>query len=184
MNFRSIIRPVENFIFARRKPIPKGITQNYLELSNEDLGFLIHDTACESLDRAKGEYQSKVHLLPVPWRFAYTLGHLDLQVTNGGFHQFFTNAGGIFDSHLIDDARALGDASMIEVIQSAWDKYQEIDFSDQWENRGKSWDYFVKPYEEGRFEQQDATYYELVAKLSMAERIGLFARANFQRFTA
>jgi hypothetical protein len=94
-----------------------------LDVNDENLAIEALDCAAEALDTAKGRYQSKVHKLLKHWRMVYTLISLDSQVNNGGFHQFFTSTGGLFDSHLLEDIKILGIGDHVEVIKMAWDEY-------------------------------------------------------------
>jgi hypothetical protein len=85
---------------------------------------------------------------------------LNDQVNNGGFHQFFVNMGGAFDKHLADDILMIPNTSHRDIVQRAYDIYSKIDYQDQWDNRGKSWDYFTAPIKEGRFRDEDAAFYK------------------------
>lgn len=119
------------------------------------------EAAGESLNAAGGTFGSKVCYLPPRWRFVWTLLYLDGQVNNGGFHQFFTNSAGSFDDHLADDSSLLQHAEYREVIQRALRLYSGIDYSDQWDNLGKSWEKFASVYKEGRFKDEDSAYYKI-----------------------
>ena len=178
-NIRELL---EDFFYARRRPIPNGLKAAALYHDDEELCWAAHKEACEALDRARGSYGSKVKYLPPPWRQVYTLIALDADVLNGGFHQFFTNAGGQYDSHLMEDIDEFGLYGLTEIASRAFKKYSEIDYSDQWKNRGKSWDYFVQPYQEGRFDVEDQDYYRFFDTESLALRIGRHVRQHFDLF--
>lgn len=180
--FSRARRAFEDVVYARRMPVPNGLIQSSLSNNDEDLCWAAYTEACDSLDRAKGSYGSKVKHLPPHWRRIYTLVALDADVLNGGFHQFFTNAGGRYDSHLLQDVEALGEAGLTEIVRRAWKQYTGLDYSDQWKNRGKSWDYFVEPYKEGRFNTEDKDYYAFVDKESLAPHIGRQIREHFDLF--
>ena len=62
-----------------------------LELPDDELARAAFVEVDDSLARAGGEHNSKVHLLPPNWRFVYVMLKLNDQVNNGGFHQFFVN---------------------------------------------------------------------------------------------
>ena len=152
---------IKDFIWFWKKPIPPVLSASMFELGDSELGALALDMVGESLNRACGSYQSKVHLLPSCWRSVYVLHRLDAQVTNGGFHQFFTNSCGQFDLYLREDLDYLQDDQLKSIILSAFDAYKKIDYRDQWANIGKSWDYFSAPYKQGRFKAEDDAYYAL-----------------------
>ena len=183
MSLTNIRERLEDFFYARRRPIPNGLEVSVLSCDDEELCWLVHKEACEALERAKGSYGSKVTYLPLPWRQVYTLIALDADVLNGGFHQFFTNAGGQYDSHLREDIEEFGLYGLTEIVSRVFKKYSEIDYTDQWDNRGKSWDYFVQPYEEGRFAAEDQDYYRLFDKESLALRIGRHVRQHFDLYS-
>ena len=177
-------RAFEDVFYARRMPVPNGLGEAALSHNDEDLCWAAHTEARDSLYRAKGSYGSKVkHLLP-HWRRIYTLVALDADVLNGGFHQFFTNAGGRYDSHLLEDVEGFGQADLTEIVRRAWKEYTGVDYSDQWKNRGKSWDYFVEPYKEGRFKAEDKDYYAFVDKDWLAPHIGRHVREHFSLFAS
>lgn len=133
-----------------------------------------------ALKEARGSFQSKVHLLPPHWRMTYTLVRLDLEVKNGGFHQFFTNAGGIYDGFLLDDLNALGDTPYRGIIVAAFEEYRKLDYTGQWENRGKSWEYFTAAYKDGRFSEREKLYFQ--SEPSLVELIGKHIRRNFDQY--
>jgi hypothetical protein len=181
--FRQIRIQFETRFYARRVPNPIGISPDSLQKKDRELAWDAFNEASRSLNEAKGRYNSKAHLLPTHWRMIYTLLTLDSQVNNGGFHQFFTNTGGRFDEFLVDDLRSLGPTPFLQLVETAFDEYLGVDYSDQWENRGKSWDYFTTPYKEGRFRDQEKAYYKL--KPGLTELVGMHVRQNFsQNFAA
>src|SRR5262249_6797455 len=105
---------------------------------------------------------------------------LDGEVKNGGFHQFFTNASGDYDSCMAKDVKRLQNARFKRLISRAIDVYRDIDYSDQWKNLGKSWDYFVGPYREGRFATEDKEYYSIKPDLDVV--IGKHIRKHFHEY--
>ncbi len=117
------------------------------------------------LDAAGGPLYSKVRLLPDHWRAAYVLQYLNRQVENGGFHQFFTNSQGRFDSHLHLDVGFLGHPGYEAAIKDALQCYAGADYADQWENVGKSWEKFTAGYREGLFDDAERRFYALTPGL-------------------
>lgn len=172
----------EDIVFARRMPVPQGLAQSVLSKDDEELCWAAHAEVCDALDHARGSHGSKVKHLPPHWRRIYTLVALDADVLNGGFHQFFTNAGGRYDSHLLEDVESFGLVGLTEIVRSAWKQYTGIDYSEQWRNRGKSWDDFIEPYKEGRFAVEDKGYYAFVHKEWLTPHIGRHVRQNFDLF--
>jgi hypothetical protein len=179
--FRQIRIQFETWFYAKRPPVPIGISPGSLQKEDRELAWDAFNEARRSLNEAKGRYNSKVYLLPKRWRMIYTLLTLDSQVNNGGFHQFFTNAGGVFDEFLVDDLRSLGQTPFMQLVETAFDEYRGVDYRDQWENRGKSWDYFTAPYKEGRFRDQEKAYYKL--KPGLTELVGQHVRQNFTQYS-
>ncbi len=170
----------ESWIYANRKPLPSGIPFPGLTTTNEDLAMAASEEVSRALKEARGSFQSKVHLLPPHWRLTYTLVRLDLEVRNGGFHQFFTNAGGIYDGFLLDDLNALGDTPYRGIIAAAFEEYRKLDYTGQWENRGKSWEYFTAAYKDGRFSEREKLYFQ--SEPSLVELIGKHIRRNFDQY--
>lgn len=184
MKFLEKIRDsIDNVLFARRMPIPKPLDLTILLKDDEELCWAAHSEACEALKQARGSYSSKVRYLSEPWRMIYSLVALDCDVINGGFHQFFTNAGGIYDDHLINDVERFGQDQLTEIVRRAWAEYTGHDYTDQWANRGRSWERFAQPYNEGRFQQADRAYYEFVDEDSLAPYIGGYVREHFGCFS-
>jgi hypothetical protein len=182
--FDNIKDRYEDIIFAKRDPVVSPLKQEHFELNDEDLAWKAHSHAEESLEAAKGSYNSKVHRLPQPWRMIHTLVSLDMDVNNGGFHQFFTNAGGRYDSHIQQDVQYLGHTQLSDLFNSVWKEYAAIDYSDQWENRGKSWEYFTEAYKEGRWEEESMIYYrEVINRNSIMPVLGAFIRAHPLEYT-
>lgn len=161
-------------------PIVIGLTDEDLALNDEDLAWAAFNAAGDALNEAGGEFQSKVHLLPPHWRAVYTTLKMHSEVENGGFHQFFTNAGGVFDSHLLDDIAIFGHSGYTDVVSSVFQQYQEIGYEDQWANRGKSWDYFAAPYKEARFHNEDDAFYNMQPSAPIL--VSIFVRANFSKY--
>ncbi|MDP1563870.1 MAG: DUF4375 domain-containing protein [Pirellulaceae bacterium] len=170
----------ENWIYANRKPVPAGIPFPGLKTSDTDLAKIANEEVSRALKDARGSFNSKVHLLPPHWRMVYTLVRLDADVRNGGFHQYFTNAGGVYDAFLLDDLNTLGETPFRKVIAAAFQEYRGLDYTGQWENRGKSWEYFTAAYKDGRFREQEKMYYQI--KPSLVELVGSFIRRNFVMF--
>ncbi|MFT4711244.1 MAG: hypothetical protein ACJAZ8_002269 [Planctomycetota bacterium] len=108
---------------------------------------------------------SVVSLLPKPWRAVYVLQCLDMQVNNGGFHQFFTNGHGTYDPHLREDIESLDQSEYKAILLAAWEKYEQMDYREQWGNLGISWDRFTEGYKQFDFEAEDTAYYALTPDL-------------------
>ncbi len=170
----------ENWIYANRKPLPAGIPFPGLTTSDRDLAIAASDEVSRALKEARGSYHSKLHLVPPDWRLTYTLVRLDFEVANGGFHQFFTNAGGIYDSFLLEDLYALGETPFRRIITAAFEEYRKLDYRGQWENRGKSWEYFTAAYKDGRFREQEKLYFQIQPKL--LDFVGKHIRRNFEHY--
>lgn len=177
--FGNIKDRYEDIVFAKRDPVVEPLEQEDFALSDEDLAWKAHSRAMEALERARGTYNSKVHRLPPQWRMICTLVSLDMDVQNGGFHQFFTNAGGQYDPHIQQDVQYLDHPKLSELFGSVWTEYAGMDYSDQWDNRGKSWSYFTEPYKEGRWEEESMTYYRaIVNRDSIMPILGRFIRSH------
>lgn len=170
----------ENWIYANRKPVPVGIPFPGLNTSDRDLAMTVKKEANRSLKEARGPYDCKVHLLPPQWRMVFTLVTLDNEVCNGGFHQFFTNAGGIYDAFLLTDLIALGETPFRQIITAAFEEYRKLDYRSQWENRGKSWEFFTAAYKDGRFRAQEKIYFQ--TKPSLVDLVGKYIRRNFELY--
>ncbi len=170
----------ENWVYANRMPVPTGIAFPGLATTDEDLAMSASDEVTRALLEARGDYHSKVPMLPPHWRMAYTLVKLDLEVNNGGFHQFFTNAGGIYDQFLLEDLGTLGETPYRKIITAAFLDYQKLDYTGQWENRGKSWDYFTDGYKDGRFRRQEELFFQ--SKPSLVALVGKYVRRNFDQY--
>ena len=182
--FSNIKDRYEDIVFARREPVVAPLKQEHFELCDENLAWKAHSRVKESLEAAKGSYNSKVHRLTQPWRMIYTLVTLDMEVNNGGFHQFFTNAGGRYDSHIQQDVQFLDHSQLSRLFKSVWTEYAGIDYNDQWDNRGKSWSYFTQPYKEGRWEKETMIYYrEVISCDSIMPILGRFIRSNPSAYT-
>jgi hypothetical protein len=162
-------------------PTPK-LSVEALQLPDADLARSAFAEAEDSLAQAGGEYMSKVHLLPPVWRMVWALLKLNDEVSNGGFHQFFTNMGGVLDSHLADDIARIEHEGYRSILTRANEAYSKIDYQDQWDNRGKSWDYFAAPYKEGRFRDEDEEFYS--TKPDFDEVIGQHVRQHATDYTS
>jgi hypothetical protein len=184
MSFFSNIKDrYEDIVFAKRDPVVEPLLQEHFDLNDEDLAWKAHTHTTVALERAKGTYNSKVHRLPQQWRMIHTLVSLDMNVQNGGFHQFFTNAGGQYDSHIQQDILYLDHPKLSELFGSVWSEYAGMDYTGQWDNRGKSWSYFSEPYKEGRWKEESLTYYrEVVNRDSIMPILGRFIRLHQQSY--
>ena len=65
-------------------------------------------------------------------------------------------------------------------VERAFKAYREMDYTGQWENRGKSWDFFADPYKEGRFKDEDSAYFSLSP--GMDEVVGAPVRSRFHDY--
>lgn len=166
---------------AMRQPVlvlPPGLET---ELA-EDVAESAFDVVALYLDDAGGACYSKVHLLPVHWRLVYVLYDLDAEVCNGGFHQFFTNKRGAFDDHLAEDFAALKHGEFSELLLGVVSKYRGMDYTEQWENLGKSWDKFAEGYKEGAFGAEEVSYYAIAPGL--VEVMGEYVREHIDDFNS
>jgi hypothetical protein len=175
-----MLQHLTDFLWKWRKPRTPSLESTQLKLSDHDLAWAAFDVTAQSLDAAKGAYQSKVHMLAPPWRFVYVMLALDGQVNNGGFHQFFTNAYGVFDSHLMDDIARLEHSEYRSILTRAFNQYKGIDYQGQWTNVGKSWDFFTAPYTEGRFKHEDNDYY--ATEPSLVDVVGSHIRHHLEDY--
>ncbi len=153
---------IRKFLWPWQKPKTPCLSSADFNLSDSDLCDKAMELVCDALKAVGGERQ-KVPFLSPPWRLIYLIMYMEREVANGGFHQLFTNAGGIFDKHFMEDMTQFPDGEFKELFVRAFMLYQKIDYTDQWENRGKSWDYFVAPYKEGRFQEEDKDFQRLFA---------------------
>lgn len=78
-----------------------------------------------------------------------TLITFDRDASNGGFHQYFTNVGGRYDAYLMDDVQFFGHSKLSGILEKVWMEYSKVDYTGQWENRGKSWEFFTEGYKDG-----------------------------------
>lgn len=175
-------RLLQNRLYAKRTPVVAPLPLEVLTQTDKELSRAAVSAVIDALDDAKGDRDQKMLLLPTNWRAVNTLFTLDYQVCNGGFHQFFTNTGGAFDSILIDDVSQLGDSEFVSIVTTAFREYEKIDFTDQWENRGKSWEYFTAPNREGRFQSENKAFYAVRPRMNV--QIGTYVRSTAELFTA
>jgi hypothetical protein len=173
---------IENVLYRNRAPSPKPLPSDLLNNPDVEIGKAAVNGVINALDKAKGDSRQKMMMLSPEWRAINTLFTLDYQVCNGGFHQFFTNSGGEYDAILLDDLAVLGESAFVPIVRTAFESYRKLDYTDQWENCGKSWEYFTAPYKEGRFKTDDKAYYAVKPK--MMEQIGFYVRNNFQKLNA
>jgi len=171
---------VREWFWQWQKSQPEGLPPSALSLSDEELAWQGFEVARQALGRSSGSYKRKVSSLPPNWRFIYVMLKLDAEVKNGGFHQFFTNARGKYDTHLQEDIERIESPAFKGVISRALHLYQGIDYTDQWNNVGKSWERFAAAYKEGRFETEDKQYYSVEPGLD--ELIGRHLRQHFQEY--
>jgi hypothetical protein len=177
--FNRIRFTIEKLLYEKRKPAIDSIPRDTLPNDNSEAAWHAFDAVCQSLMDARGDAYAKVAYLPTAWRMVYSMLTLDSQVNNGGFHQFFANMGGRLDAHLIDDAKLLGNDDYFALISRAFSEYREIDYGEQWDNLGKSWETFTAPYKEGRFNDEDMAYFD--TKPPLDELVGAHVRANLTR---
>ncbi|MEM7453426.1 MAG: DUF4375 domain-containing protein [Planctomycetota bacterium] len=174
------MQTISNFLHRNRAPefapLPAGISAEEDKVVSREVITRVMD----ALDGAKGDRSRKMLMLPRHWRAINTAFTLDYEVRNGGFHQFFTNTGGAFDEILIEDISSLGHTEYLRRVKDAFEEYQKHDYTGQWANRGKSWDYFSKPNREGRFRIQDKAYFAV--KPRMRSVIAQFVRKNIDSF--
>ena len=111
------------------------------------------------LEAAGGSPRSKARLLPAHWRAVEVLHAVDMQVTNGGFHQLFTNTCGAYDAHIRKDVQWLGHAEYEAILGTALDRYATMDYQAQWDNLGVSWDFFADGYKLHDFEDLSTAYF-------------------------
>ncbi len=156
------------------------LPQEALDLSDSELARAAWGEAEDALAQAGGEYMCKLHLLPPQWRLVWVFRKLEEQVANGGFHQFFTNMGGMMDAHLEQDIENLEHEEFRTLLRQVVATYKSIDYRDQWENRGKSWEYFAAPYKEGRFRDEDVEFGEI--KPDLEEVIGQQVRKHADKY--
>lgn len=149
-------------------------------LSAADLGDAAISTVHNYVAEGGAQAHNKAHALPMSWRMVYTLFCIDYEVRNGGFHQFFTNARGRFDSHLCEDLALFDHARYSKVIGAAFARYKRYNYGDQWENLGKSWAKFAEGYQDKRFEPEDSAYFAITEPLP--EALGSFIRNNLPAF--
>lgn len=163
-------------------PKPKPLPPDAFSLPSRDLAWAAFDAAHASLLKTKGDFDASIRLLPRHWRAVYTLMRLDGDVQNGGFHQFFTNQGDVVDSFLLDDLSAVGTCAHTSVIVEAFSIYRGVDYTDQWANRGRSWETFTAGYKDGHFDEVDSAYDRIEPDLSV--HLGAFVAANREKFDA
>lgn len=168
---------ISNLIGRWWRPVTPQLSPDQCSLSDADLAWAAFDAASASLDAAGGPFGRKVRRLPPHWRCVWTLLYLHDQVCNGGFHQFFTNSEGLFDSHLSEDIAQLNHADYRAIIERALRAYRGMDYSDQWADLGKSWDKFASGYRKGRFLEEDAAYAAIEPDLD--EVVGRHIRYSF-----
>lgn len=138
--------------------------------------FAASNLAEEKMAKLEGPITERLSAVTPLERLAFIALELDSQVSNGGFHQFFTNSRGQYDQWLPEIAELIPDERFTSVIQSAVAEYEKYDYEGQWENIGKSWEYFTDGYKDGRFRKLDQEYYSI--KPDLLSVIGLLLLDN------
>ncbi len=132
--------------------------------------FAASNLADEKMAKLEGPISERLSALTPLERLAFIALELDAQVCNGGFHQFYTNSRGEYDRWLSEIAQLIPDNRFASVIQSSVAEYEKYDYTGQWENIGKSWEYFTDGYKDGRFKKLDHDYYKIKPDLLSAIR--------------
>jgi hypothetical protein len=123
-----------------------------------------------------GEDWSYVLRLPQPWRALLTTFKLDLQVRNGGFHQFFWNSEGIANEATDEDLALFGATGFQKIFKQAVAcaaQFKVVETKCRSEN---TWEDFTTGYKTIPWETHDAAYYE--ACPTLFQHIAGYVRAN------
>jgi hypothetical protein len=150
------------------------------EESAYDLAFKAFEQVVAALDEMPGDEQSNVLSLPQHWRAIYTATILDMEVKNGGFHQFFWNTEGKLNEVTMQDLEFLRATEVHKLFGRAAAIYSGHDYINEKESGGNTWERFATAfrvgYQEERFEELDNEYFEY--ELDINELIGRFIKQH------
>ena len=109
--------------------------------SDDELPCVLWEHVLSLLEQhASGDdrnYRAAVLGLPRGLRVTFTLMHLDFEVHNGGFYQYFTNSSGQFVHETLEDLRLIGARDEADLLERAIAVNQRIEskypfYRDRW----------------------------------------------------
>lgn len=114
--------------------------------------------------------------LPHPWRAVYSTLMLQYEVDNGGFHQFFWNSDGSWNSETREDLVSIDALPVLSLFDKAVTVFETRCDLVLKESSGNSWDAFTSGYEENPLSDLDEQFYELPK--SIDSYLGEFIQQN------
>lgn len=123
-----------------------------------------------------GEDWCHVLGVPLPWRALLTTFKLDLQVRNGGFHQFFWNSAGIANEATNEDLALFGAADFQKLFKRAIACAEEFQVVETKRRSQNTWEEFTAGYKTIPWDAYDTTYYETAPTLF--QHVARYVRAN------
>ena len=107
----------------------------------------------------------EVLALPQPWRTLYTIIHLDSEVRNGGFHQFFWNSEGDLNAATLEDLERAGATVFLNLFRRAVATATEFQVVETKRRSAGDTDEFVTGYKTIPWESLDQAYYQICPTL-------------------
>jgi hypothetical protein len=118
--------------------------------------------------------------LPQPWRTLYTIIHLDSEVGNGGFHQFFWNSEGKLNAATQEDLERVGATEFLNLFRRATATATEFQVVETRQRSGGDTDEFVAGYDTIPWKSLDETYYQ--TSPTLLEHAARYIRTHLSDF--
>jgi hypothetical protein len=172
---------------AKDSPVADGVRPQFGSLGLDpkliqrakpgDLASKAREQIFAILEKDEENWDALALSLPQPWRAIHTVGLLEAEVNNGGFHQFFWNTEGKFNDATLKDLKYIGANQFHELFASALAVYAGHDYGKEKKDSGTNWKKrFTKGYDEKRFDDLDDRFYKL--KLDGDEMLGQFIKKH------
>ena len=117
---------------------------------------------------------------PQPWRALLTTFKLDVQVRNGGFHQFFWNSEGVGNAAVKEDLAFFGASEFLRIFNEAVACATLFQVVETKQRGNNTWEEFTAGYKSIPWDAHDRAYYE--TSPTLFQQVARFVRANPDAF--
>jgi hypothetical protein len=125
------------------------------------------------------ESAAKLRQLPVQWGTLEALMYYDMEVNNGGHHQYFWNARGYFVDLVEKGLEHFGAREHLQIFREARSRYDPKRYLAEDAERDPK-KAFLRGYDEKRYEDLDNRYYD--ANPQLAKIVDEYIRAHVVEF--
>lgn len=166
----------------QNRPVYKKLTKEIIDTTPDaDLEQLVLDVIFQLIKQSGKELFDAVKNLSLGQKILYTTWLVEVEVTNGGFNQFYYNFSRIFAEVAVEHFRTFGAVKFADLMGKANKIYSSIKTDLEEKNDGTA-ESFSKSYQNNLLNDLDTEFYALYSEEDLNKLRIAYIRSHIKEF--